>query len=164
VRVHLLLLHCDSCCTRSFHMFLCHGRRMQRVHSEHRSSRDCFVYLPRSNQSARAQESMQPLVWRRRGAICSSILPAAGQWVGGPRGGGVIVVWTSHTTIIQQSYNNPYNNPYNNSFFVVEERILPRDENKKVICLFYRERDVAPRPRKTNCCMDCCMDCCMIVV
>ena len=107
VRVHLLLLHCDSCCTRSFHMFLCHGRRMQRVHSEHRSSRDCFVYLPRSNQSARAQESRQPLVLHRRRAICSSILPAAGQWVEGPRGGGVIVVWDVHATITPSPFHPP---------------------------------------------------------
>ena len=64
-----------------------------------------------------------------------SVCDTAGQGVGGLRGRWVIVVWTSHTTIIQQSYNNPYNNPYNNSFFLDEERILSRDKNKKVIVI-----------------------------
>ena len=92
--------------------------------------------------------TLQSFVLHRQGATCSSILPAVGQCMGALGGRGVIVLWTSHTTIIQQSYNNPYNNPYNNSFFLDEERIVPRDENKKIIYLFYREREFAPRARK----------------
>ena len=66
----------------------------------------------------------------RCGSVCTrrSILYSACLWAGGWKGDGVIVAWTSHTTIIQQSYNNPYNNPYNNSFFLDEERHLSRGE------------------------------------
>ena len=54
---------------------------------------------------------------RRLQAQDKSVSDIAGQGVAGLRGRWVIVLWTSHTTIIQQSYNNPYNNPYNNSCF-----------------------------------------------
>ena len=62
----------------------------------------------------------------RTSAADVSILFSARLWAGGWKGDGVIVAWTSHTTIIQQSYNNPYNHPYNNSFFLDEERHLSR--------------------------------------